>query len=127
MNEVKINNNLFNVITVLTEKDIQEGMMGKKFNDKFNGMLFVMEPGQHSFWMKNCEISLDIIFIKDMKVSTIHKNCPPCRDEKCPNYPGEGDLILEIAGGLVPSLRDSAASFFSPILAINASSSRSGS
>jgi uncharacterized protein len=99
MNEVKINNNLFNVITVLTEKDIQEGMMGKKFNNKFNGMLFVMEPGQHSFWMKNCEISLDIIFIKDMKVSVIHKNCPPCRDEKCPNYPGEGDLILEIAGG----------------------------
>lgn len=99
MNEVKINNNLFNVITVLTEKDIQEGMMGKKFNEKFNGMLFVMKPGRQSFWMKNCEISLDIIFVKNMKVFIIHKNCPPCRDNKCQEYSGEGDLILEIVGG----------------------------
>jgi uncharacterized membrane protein (UPF0127 family) len=99
MNQVKINNNLFDVKTVVSEKDIQAGMMGKKFGDKFNGMLFVMEPGQHSFWMKNCQISLDIIFIKNMKVNNIHKNCPPCRDEQCESYSGEGDLILEIAGG----------------------------
>lgn len=99
MNEVKINNNLFNVITVIAEKDIEEGMMNKSFNDEFNGMLFVMKPGQHSFWMKNCKLYLDIIFIKDMKVSKIHKNCPPCREKECQTYPGEGDLILEIAGG----------------------------
>ncbi len=99
MNEIKINNNLFNVVTVITDKDIEEGMMGKKFNENFNGMLFVMKPGPHSFWMKNCDISLDIIFIKDMKISKIHKNCPPCREDNCKTYPGEGDLILEIAGG----------------------------
>lgn len=99
MNEIKINNNLFNVIPVLTDKDIQNGMMGKSFNDGFNGMLFFMGSGNHSFWMKNCNISLDIIFIDNMKVSTIHKNCPPCRDEECERYNGTGDLVLEINGG----------------------------
>ena len=99
MNDIIINNNLFKVITVLTEKDIQRGMMGKKFDDTYNGMLFVMEPGDHSFWMKDCNVPLDIIFIKNMKVSKIHENCPPCRDNNCDHYEGSGDLILEIAGG----------------------------
>jgi hypothetical protein len=30
--KVKINNNLFDVKTLLTSKDTQKGMMGKKFN-----------------------------------------------------------------------------------------------
>jgi uncharacterized membrane protein (UPF0127 family) len=99
MNEVIINNNLFKTITVLTPKDIQKGMMGKKFNNEFNGMLFIMESGQHSFWMKNCKTNLDIIFIKDMKVSNIHENCYPCISKDCEHYEGEGDLVLEIPGG----------------------------
>jgi uncharacterized membrane protein (UPF0127 family) len=99
MNEVIINNNLFNVVTMISEKDIEHGMMNNSFSDNVNGMLFVMKPGQHSFWMKNCKTHLDIIFIKDMKVSKIHKDCPPCNKEKCQTYQGEGDLILEINGG----------------------------
>jgi len=99
MNEVIINNNLFKVITVITPKDIQNGMMEKKFNDEFNGMLFIMESGPHSFWMKNCNTNLDIIFIENMKVSKIHENCPPCRSNDCEHYEGDGDLVLEISGG----------------------------
>ena len=99
MNEVIINNNLFNVKNVLTDKDIQKGMMNDKFNNEFNGMLFIMDEGQHSFWMKNCSQYIDIIFIKNKKVSKIHHNCPPCDKEKCESYSGEGDLVLEINGG----------------------------
>ena len=99
MNEVIINNNLFNVVTMISEKDIEKGMMNNSFGTDINGMLVVMKPGQHSFWMKNCKTHLDIIFIKDMKVSKIHKDCPPCNKEKCQTYQGEGDLILEINGG----------------------------
>ncbi len=61
--ELVINNNLFNVKTVMTRKDIERGMMGKKFNKHFNGMLFLMDDKEHSFWMKDCVTSLDIIFI----------------------------------------------------------------
>lgn len=99
MNEVIINNNLFKVITVLTPKDIQKGMMGKKFNNVFNGMLFIMGSGPHSFWMSDCIISLDIIFIKDMKIINIFENCPPCRINECEHYESDGDMVLEIAGG----------------------------
>jgi len=67
--EININNNLFKVTPVITDKDIQNGMMGKKFNNDFNGMLFVLDPGEHSFWMKDCITSLDIIFIKDLKIN----------------------------------------------------------
>jgi uncharacterized membrane protein (UPF0127 family) len=97
--EIIINNNLFNVKCVITKKDITEGMMHKKFNDEFDGMLFFMKDEPHSFWMKNCIISLDIIFIRNNKVLNIHHNCPPCNTEECERYEGEGDLVLEVDGG----------------------------
>jgi uncharacterized membrane protein (UPF0127 family) len=97
--ELVINNNLFNVKTVMTRKDIERGMMGKKFNKDFNGMLFLMDDKEHSFWMKDCITSLDIIFIKDNKITKIHKNCKPCKTEDCERYSGKGDMILEINGG----------------------------
>ena len=41
--DVIINNNLFNVKCVITSKDTQQGMMGKKFDDTFDGMLFIFQ------------------------------------------------------------------------------------
>jgi uncharacterized membrane protein (UPF0127 family) len=60
-----------------------------------------MEPGEHSFWMKNCEQFLDIIFIQNNKITTIHENCPPCREDNCKSYSGIGDMVLEIEGNSV--------------------------
>jgi uncharacterized membrane protein (UPF0127 family) len=97
--EVIVNNNKYDVKCVLTQKDISNGMMGKKFNNKFNGMLFVMDEGEHNFWMKNCIISLDIIFINDNVITTIHKNCEPCRTGECKRYSGSGNYVLEIPSG----------------------------
>jgi uncharacterized membrane protein (UPF0127 family) len=97
--EVIVNNNLFNVKVMMTRKDIESGMMGKKFNREFNGMLFIMEDKKHSFWMKNCIIPLDIIFIKNNKITKIHRDCQPCKSEDCDRYEGNGDMVLEIRGG----------------------------
>ena len=88
--ELIVNNNLFNVKCVITSKDIQNGMMDKKFDKSFDGMLFIMKDGDHSFWMKNCIISLDIIFIKDNKIN---------KTPECDHYTGNGDMILELKGG----------------------------
>jgi hypothetical protein len=94
-----INNNIFDVKCLITEKDISEGMMGKKFDSDFDGLLFFMNLGNHSFWMKNCIVPLDIIFIEDGEVQTIHHNCPPCKETPCESYKGFGDLVLELPGG----------------------------
>lgn len=76
-------------------------MMGKRFDDTFNGMLFVMsESIEQSFWMKNCIIPLDIIMINDGSITEIHKNCQPCEEKNpCESYRGFGNMVLEIAGG----------------------------
>jgi uncharacterized membrane protein (UPF0127 family) len=98
-----INNSSFNVKVVVSEKEVQRGMMGKKFNEKFNGMLFIMEGDEHCFWMKNCITNLDIIFIEDNIITKIHRNCPPCTEEECQNYCGKGEMVLEVQGGTCKS------------------------
>mgnify|MGYP001340817471 CR=1 FL=1 len=102
--ELIINKNKFKVKTVMSPKDTSRGMMNKKFNNTFNGMLFIMSEGPHCFWMKNCIIPLDIIFINDGIITKIHHNCPPCKTKECKNYCGEGDTILEVQGGTCKEL-----------------------
>ena len=79
------------------------GMMGRK---KLNGgMLFILPNIQeHSFWMKNCLIPLDIIMLVDNKVTTIHKNCTPCMNN-CERYTGLGNMVLELKGGMCDKLK----------------------
>lgn len=99
--KLKINNNIFNVKVVNTNKDRSEGMMNKTFTDTYNGMLFFMEEDVSCFWMKNCIIPLDIIFINNMTISKIHHECQPCDsddDRDCDSYCGSGRMILEVKG-----------------------------
>lgn len=98
--KVKINQNIFKVKTLVDEESQSIGMMGKTFDNTFNGLLFLMGGKKQSFWMKNCLIPLDIIIIKNNVITTIHHNCPPCNDEfDCPSYGGNGNIVLELEGG----------------------------
>jgi uncharacterized membrane protein (UPF0127 family) len=97
--DVKINDNIFKVKTLIDEKSKYVGMMGKKFDDTFNGLLFLMGGRKQCFWMKNCIQNLDIIIIKNNVIVNIHHNCPPCHDKECPSYCGNGNIVLEINGG----------------------------
>lgn len=97
---IKINDNKFKVRIASSKKEKQIGMMKKRFDDTFNGMLFIQNNEYHCFWMKNCIIPLDIIYIKDKIITKIHHMCEPCNDEICDErYCGEGNLVLEIMGG----------------------------
>ena len=77
-------------------------MMGREFIG-FDGILFFMGKGEHSFWMLNCIIPLDIIFIdENHRITKIHHNCEPCEPyeyELCQTYEGSGTYVLEIEGG----------------------------
>jgi uncharacterized membrane protein (UPF0127 family) len=99
--KVIINDNVFKVKVCMTPETIKNGMMGQRFDENFNGMLFMMpDEQQQSFWMKNCLIPLDIIFIdNNKKITSISKDCSPCNEKSCPSYEGFGNYILEVEGG----------------------------
>ena len=81
-----------------TPNAISTGMMGR---DSIEGGMLFLFPGvaERSFWMKDCLISLDIIFIINNKVTKVHRNCPPCHVNKCESYYGVADKVLEVPSG----------------------------
>lgn len=95
---VKLKDKVLTSKVCVTPQQIEEGMMGKTFSD-FQSMVFLMNKLSHSFWMKDCVIPLDILFIKNNVVNKIHRDCPPCSGEDCESYTGIGNIILELPGG----------------------------
>jgi len=84
-----------------TEAARQRGLMFRRSLEPTAGMLFVFdEPGSHPFWMKNCLISIDIIWLdEEGRVADIAASVPPCRlpgctppcdSNTCPTYPHDG-------------------------------------
>jgi uncharacterized membrane protein (UPF0127 family) len=69
------------------------GLMHRTNLAKDRCMIFIYpEDGNHSIWMKNCLISLDVAWIKeDGTVVETAENVPPCspmRGDDCPTYGG---------------------------------------
>jgi len=82
----------------------QRGYMFRERVTDQEGMVFLMgEMDFHPFWMKNCRVSLDILWLDDgWKVVHLEQNVPPCRQDPCHNYtPMQAALyVLELQGGL---------------------------
>jgi hypothetical protein len=76
------------------------GMMGRPTMEERQGMLFVFEEEQMaSFWMKNCILPLDMIFINKLgEIVTICKNTTPFSEQA---YPATAMtlLVLEVNAG----------------------------
>jgi uncharacterized membrane protein (UPF0127 family) len=101
-----INNDISLKTKVLKKpQQIIKGMMGKKFTNEFFALLFVMGTPKSSFWMKNCIVPLDVVFIKNGIIAKIYHNCPPCTGDVCKSYPGEGELVMELPGGSCKDLK----------------------
>jgi len=96
--KVKLKDDVLTAKVCATQPQIEEGMMNKTFED-FESMVFLMNTISHSFWMKDCVIPLDIIFINKNKVNKIHYDCPPCYLDDCEKYKGIGNIVLEVPGG----------------------------
>ncbi|OGZ26840.1 MAG: hypothetical protein A2365_01425 [Candidatus Nealsonbacteria bacterium RIFOXYB1_FULL_40_15] len=100
--EVCINEKCFELEVAKTQEEKARGLMFREKLEKGKAMLFPYEEGGiYSFWMKNMNFPLDIIWInKDKKIVYIEENVPPCKTKECPNYRHEGKYILEINAGL---------------------------
>jgi len=71
------------------------------------GMLFEFKPARWvNFWMKNCKISLDMIFLRDGVVTAIEVSAPPCTADPCPTYGPDTavDRVIELRGGRAAEL-----------------------
>ena len=102
---VRINDKTFRGEVMSTPEDIRKGMMGKSSLD--GCMIFQMGRGTHSFWMKNCLIELDIIFVLNKKITHIHPNCPVPDSHRMnpPRYMGIGDHVIEFPAGTASNFR----------------------
>lgn len=101
--QVTVNDKSFNVKIAKTEKDRQIGLSKTDKITENQGMLFIFEKADyHSFWMKDMEFPIDIIYIKDNKVTTVIENAiPGDREENLEIYqPDEAsDKVLEVSAG----------------------------
>ena len=80
------------------------GYMGRTAVGPREGMLFVFEDDAlHSFWMKNCKVALDIVWLdSSSKVVWIEANRKPCPAEgECPSIVpmASSRYALEFAAG----------------------------
>jgi uncharacterized membrane protein (UPF0127 family) len=104
--QTHINNYLFKTKVLTKPNDIMLGMMGKTFTKEFDALLFVMNTPTPTFWMKNCIVPLDVIFIQNNIITRVHHNCPGCTsNENCKTYTGKGNLVIELPGGTCKRLK----------------------
>ncbi len=84
------------------EYETETGLMYRQGMDNDQGMLFVFpNTAMHSFYMKNTEFPLDIIFIKsDLKVASVQGNAQPLNETSLSSkVPVQ--YVLEVNAGLV--------------------------
>lgn len=79
----------------------QTGLMYRKSMAANHGMLFIFpDTDYRSFYMKNTEIPLDIIYIsEDRTIVSIQKNAKPMDETSLPSE-GPAKYVLEVNAGL---------------------------
>lgn len=92
-----------------TPKQQSLGLMNRALDSlpENQGMLFPFEPPRPvTFWMKNVQINLDMIFLYDGIVVAIAADVPPCASDPCPTYgpPMVVDQVIEVRGGQAEAL-----------------------
>lgn len=98
---VKIAGQVLKVDLALTPRAQEQGLSGRSGLKENEGMLFVFDtPGQYSFWMKDMNFPIDMIwFDKNLRVVYIKKNAEP------DSYPDtfapatDAKYVLEVSSG----------------------------
>ena len=91
-------------------KTVEQQAMGLMYRTSLpddRGMLFDFKSAWSvNFWMKNCKISLDMIFLLDGVVEAIELSAPPCTADPCPTYGPDTavDQVIELRGGRAAEL-----------------------
>lgn len=90
---------------VKSEEDRARGLMFRKILNEDQGMLFVfVSEGLYSFWMKNMNFSIDILWLDgEKRIVHLERDVPPCKKEPCPSYEPAfpAKYVLELKAGSI--------------------------
>lgn len=93
----------FTVEIAASEEQGKTGLAGRASLDEDHGMLFPIPNENVSMWMKNTQMPLDIIFIKDNLITKIISNTIPLSEDLIPS--GEPvTAVLELNSGVANTL-----------------------
>lgn len=90
-----------------TEEQQALGLMYRQDLPANRGMLFPFQPARFvQFWMKDCLIALDLVFLRDGKIQAISAQVPPCKSNPCPTYGPNTqiDRVIELKAGRAAQL-----------------------
>ena len=99
---VRIGNAVFTVEIADEPAEQSQGLSDRPSMSADHGMLFIFPAAdRYSFWMRNMQFSLDIVWIADNKVVDISRDLPPEGDAPALTYQPSvpADTVLEINGG----------------------------
>lgn len=103
---IKIDGHRFKIETVASLKEREQGLSGRKSLCQNCAMLFLFEKkDKHSFWMKEMNFDLDIIWISGNEIVYIAKNVS--HEEGANSFISpdvKADKVLEINSGLCDKL-----------------------
>lgn len=101
--QVRINDKVFDVEVVSTDKTTAQGLSGREKLEDGQGMLFVFDrPDRYSFWMKGMSFPIDIIYVNENKIADMALNMPAPRQGETPaTYVPRvsADKVLEFKAG----------------------------
>jgi uncharacterized membrane protein (UPF0127 family) len=91
---------LVQVEVVSTPQDRARGLMFRRELQPDHGMLFIFdETEEHSFWMRNTFVALDMIFLtEDRRVAGVVANATP-RTDVARTIGKASRYVVEVAGG----------------------------
>lgn len=99
----KIKGETFKLLVAKSEEDKQVGLSKYHELPQDTAMIFLFDkPNFYSFWMKNMNFPIDILYVNGDRVVTIYKNQKPQKDGNPPVLipKEEANRVLEINAGL---------------------------
>ncbi|MBD1930074.1 DUF192 domain-containing protein [Trichocoleus sp. FACHB-90] len=83
------------------------GLMYRRSLPSAKGVLFPVQPPRPvKFWIKNLEMPLDVVFVRDGQAIAIAHRVPACQANPCPLYETDimVDSVVELSAGEASSL-----------------------
>jgi len=113
--EIEIKGRPFKLELALNDRQRARGLMGRDEIAEDGGMLFVMPPvepfpAELTFWMKDCLVPIDVIFLTaEGMITAIHEMKPPSPgtpDNYLTRYSSNGlaQFAVELRGGMASEL-----------------------